>query len=110
MTDSAAALLQLDQAVRQQVDATLELIRLQRAALKQWFGMKALRERWEVSEAQVVALLQHHVGYQGEVGVRLRVELDDVLLIDRVLHEAQEAKRHARRLPRNATKGLACAV
>jgi len=51
-------------------------------------GMAQLRARWPgLSEAEILAQLKRHAGYQPQTGRRVRVSIDQVLVIERAVAE-----------------------
>ncbi len=76
---------QLTHAMREQSNLLRQQILLARLNQPQWWGMAELRAHYPaLSDAQIVAHLVEHCGYQGSTGVHLKIHLDQVLTLDAI--------------------------
>jgi len=87
----------LEQAIRALQHTMAEGNALARLNARTTWGMPELRAKFAgQSEDQIKALLERHCGYQGQVGQRLSVTIDQVLKLEAIITRrlvVQEAGR-----------------
>jgi len=78
LDEHASALRSHEAAVRDIAPALL-------AGLPQVYDLDALRSRWSLGRDQVLAALHEYAGYQGERGRPVRIPVEVVLRLDRII-------------------------
>jgi hypothetical protein len=95
---SDQAVPELRHVMPQLVEVGLEQVRMQQAAMPQFYDLETLRLRWgNLGRDATLALLRTHAGYHGEPGKSPRIPLEQVLKIDdhlRAIYRARNAAPH----------------
>ncbi len=80
-------------ALKQVIQTNHEIARMVKASLKQWYSGPELRDRWNLSEAELTALLREEIKYVGGSGKRISVEVSDVLHLDDAVKRRRQPVR-----------------